>query len=135
MGTAEIGRRLDLARLRIQTLITYLLFHACGYLFGEPAGFFLFSFFKTVRFTPSPRLPDRGQEIRLSERSESHEAQIEDQCFKETADGWDRDLQKSHGQGQAAEVSLRRQTQSDRSDTGRQCQRDRHLRDKGRRRR
>ena len=50
--------------------------------------------------------------------AKSHEAQIEDQCFKAAADGRDRDLLQSHGQGTASEISPRRQTQSDHPDIG-----------------
>ena len=51
--------------------------------------------------------------------AKSHEAQIEDQCFKAAADGRGRDLPQSDGQGTASEISPRRQTKSDRPDTGR----------------
>ena len=48
----------------------------------------LHSFFpKTVRLIGASGLPDRGQVIMLSERSEGYEAQVKDQCFEGTADG------------------------------------------------
>ena len=50
--------------------------------------------------------------------AKSHEAQIEDQCFKAAADGRGRDLPQSDGQGTASEISPRRQTKSERPDTG-----------------
>jgi len=60
--------------------------------FGMLTGFFLFSFSKPSDLPPSQGYLIEGRMTDPRKGAKSHEAQIEDQCFKAAADGRDRDL-------------------------------------------
>ena len=75
------------------------------------------SFFRNVLLTVFPRLNDRGKHKSLGKRGKSDEAQLEDKCFKSTADRRSGHLQKCQYQGAFPAIPVRQQTESDHPDS------------------